>query len=300
MKESILFICLLYCGSFLCNAQEFSPRAYWPAPKGTMVGVAGYSYSFGDVVTDPSLPIVGVDSKINAFFFSYVQTLSLFGRTSNLVLELPYLFGTTVGIINGDTMRRYVSGIGDPGVTLSVNLIGAPSMSREKFQQLRNDPHQILGISLKILVPVGAYNPEKLINTSANRWAFRTQLGYMIPIRKKWLVEFQMGVWFFGNNNDFLGVTREQRPIIASEFNLIRRFKPGFWAALDFNYFTGGRTIIGGKLNADLQRNSRIGGAIAYPIFGRHSLKASLSMGMVTKSGNDFKTIMLTYLVLLK
>ena len=299
MKESILFICLLYCGSFLCNAQEFSPRAYWPAPKGTMLGVSGYSYSLGDVVTDPSLPIAGIDSRISTFFLSYVNTLSLFGRTSNLVIELPYLWGTTIGTLNGDTLRRDISGIGDIGVTFSVNLIGAPSMSRDEFQQLRNDPHQILGISFKILVPVGTYNAEKLINTGANRWALRTQLGYIIPIQKKWLVEFNLGAWFFGNNADFLGVTREQKPIMATELNLVRRFKPGFWVALDLNYFTGGHTIIGGKLNADMQRNSRIGGAVVYPFYGRHSLKASFSMGMVTKSGNDFKTIMLTYLVLL-
>lgn len=297
-------ICSVVLGFLLCIvprtlAQEFSPRAYWPAPKGTMLGVSGYSYSLGDVVTDPSLPIVGVDSRISTFFLSYAQTLSLFGRTSNLVLEMPYLWGTTVGVLKGDTMRRDVSGIGDPGVTFSVNLLGAPSMSREEFQQLRNDPHQILGISLKILVPVGAYNTEKLINTGANRWAFRTQLGYMIPIQKKWLVEFQLGAWFFGNNDDFLGVTREQKPIIAAELNLVRRFKPGFWVALDLNYFTGGRTTIGDKLGADLQRNSRIGGAIVYPFFGRHSLKASFSMGTVTKSGNDFKTIMIIYRVLL-
>ena len=43
-------------------AQELSPRAYWPAPKGTRVLIAGYAYSSGDVVVDPSLPLVGVSS----------------------------------------------------------------------------------------------------------------------------------------------------------------------------------------------------------------------------------------------
>jgi len=32
-------------------AQELTPRAYWPAPKGTKVAVLGYSYSTG-VVTE--------------------------------------------------------------------------------------------------------------------------------------------------------------------------------------------------------------------------------------------------------
>ncbi len=43
------------------GAQELTPRAYWPAPEGTKVVVLGYQFSSGDVVTDPSLPIRGVD-----------------------------------------------------------------------------------------------------------------------------------------------------------------------------------------------------------------------------------------------
>ena len=83
------------------TAQELTPRAYWPAPKGTKVAILGYSFSFGDVVTDPSLPIVGVDSKINAGLFAYLQTLSLWGRTSNVLVELPHPWGTTVGSLKG-------------------------------------------------------------------------------------------------------------------------------------------------------------------------------------------------------
>ena len=77
-------------------AQELSPRFYWPAPEGTKIVFVGYSYSFGDVTTDPSLPIFGVDSKINAGLLGYMQTLSLFGRTSNLLVEVPYVSGATV------------------------------------------------------------------------------------------------------------------------------------------------------------------------------------------------------------
>jgi hypothetical protein len=72
------------------SAQELSPRAYWPAPKGTILTFVGYSHSSGDVITDPSLPIVGVDSSLNTLQVGYLQTVSLFGRTSNLVVELPY------------------------------------------------------------------------------------------------------------------------------------------------------------------------------------------------------------------
>lgn len=278
------------------NAQELSPRANWPAPKGTKVAFVGYQYSFGDVLTDRSLPITGLDSQIHVGFIGYLQTFSLFNRTTNLIIELPYTSATTTGIIlapSEETLaRRDMAGIADVGITFGINLIGAPTMNIEEFQELRNNPRQILGVSLKILVPTGAYEQDKLINIGYNRWAFKPKLGYMIPFSKKWLVELDLGMWIFSDNDEFLGKTRKQQPIFASEFHLVRRFTPGFWAAIDINYFRGGRTNL---LDQDLQRNSKIGCTIAYPFAGRHSLKGGFSMGVVTETGDNFKTLMLSY-----
>ncbi|MGB5874886.1 MAG: transporter, partial [Bacteroidota bacterium] len=213
-----------------CCAQELSPRAYWPAPRGSMVAVFGYSYNWGDILTDPSLPITGVDSRINTGFLGYLQTLSLLDRTANLVFELSYTWGTTSADVDGEPMRDAVSGITDLGITLSVNLFGAPSMNPEEFQQLRADPDPILGASVKVLVPIGTYNAQKIINVGANRWAVKPELGFTLPITPKWLLELEVGAWLFGDNDDFLGVRREQKPVIAAELHLVRRFTPGFWA----------------------------------------------------------------------
>ena len=59
------------------SVQELTPRAYWPAPKGTMVAIFGYVYSSGDVLMDPSIPLYGVDSKIHTGLVAYLQTISL-------------------------------------------------------------------------------------------------------------------------------------------------------------------------------------------------------------------------------
>lgn len=282
------------------NAQELLPRAYWPAPKGTKVAFVGYQYSFGDVLTDPSLPLTGLDSQIHVGFLGYLQTFSLFNRTANLIIELPYTWVTTTGVIVGPVEealeRRDISGIADIGVTFSINLIGAPTMGIKEFQELRNNPRQILGAGLKILAPTGTYEENKLINISSNRWAFKPKIGYMIPLTQKWLLELELGMWIFSNNDEFLGKTRKQNPIFAGEFHLVRRFTPGFWAAIDLNYFRGGSTNL---VDQDLQRNSKIGCTIAYPFSGGHTLKAGYSMGMVTESGDDFKSFILGYNFLL-
>ena len=281
------------------GAQELTTRAYWPAPKGTKIFVLGYAHQTGDVVTDPSLPITGVDSRIDMAVVAYQQTFSLFGRTSNLQLELPYVDGTTSGQILGEAGRRDFSGLGDIKATLAINLIGAPSLTRADFQELRENPRPILGASIQIVAPTGEYEADKLINIGTNRWAIRAKLGYMQPLGPKWMMEMAVGVWFFEDNNEFLGETREQEPIGAVDVSLIRRLGPGFWASLDLNYYLGGRTIITGNQSADFQRNARAGMTLAYPFRRRHAIKISYSTGVVTESGGDYQTIGLSYAYLI-
>ncbi|MEJ2322676.1 MAG: hypothetical protein P8Z31_10205, partial [Gammaproteobacteria bacterium] len=77
-----LVIAIFWAGELA--AQDLTPRLFWPSPQGTKVLVTGYSYAAGDVFFDQSLPLYGVDSDINVGILAYVQTLGLWGRTSNL------------------------------------------------------------------------------------------------------------------------------------------------------------------------------------------------------------------------
>jgi hypothetical protein len=280
-------------------AQELTPRAYWPLPKGARVAVAGYSFASGGVFFDPSIPFYGVDSTIHAGVFAYLQSFSLWGRTATIQVDLPYSWGESDGLIYSIPARASFSGIGDLGATLSVNLLGAPSMSPKEFQELRADPHPILGMSFKIVAPTGSYDSERLLNVGANRWAGRAELGCIIPLRPKWLLEVDGGAWFFGDDEDFLVGKKEQASIFAARFHLVRRFKPGFWASLDLNYFTGGRQTIEGNRLDDLQRNSRLGGTVVVPIQGRHAIKLGYSRGVVTEYGTHFHQFLVSYQVLL-
>jgi hypothetical protein len=281
-------------------AQDLTPRTYWPAPKGTRLLILGYAHKTGDVVTDPSIPVTGVDSTIDSGVMAYQQTIDLFGRTGNLQLEIPYVDGTTIGMVGEQPGRRDVSGFGDLAATLTINLLGAPSMSRAEFQQLRQAPHPILGASIKILAPTGEYESDKLINIGTNRWAVRLQLGWIRPLSRKWHLELSAGAWFFEDNDEFLGETREQDPIGALNAHLVRRFGPGFWASFDVNYYIGGHTTIGGERKADLQRNARMGLSLAYPFKRRHAVRLGVSEGVVTESGGDFRSIVLNYVFLIR
>lgn len=283
-----------------CAAQELTPRAYWPAPKGTRVAVLGYSYVSGDVLFDRTIPLYGVDSRINVGVVAYLQTFNLWRRTTNVLFELPYSWGTTEGILIDTPARRDFSGIGDLGVTMMVNLLGAPSMTPAEFQELRADPHPILGASLKILAPIGEYDSNRLINVGANRWAARAQLGFILPLRPKWHLELGAGAWFFGDDPEFLPGRREQEPIFHGHAHLVKRFRPGFWASLDLNYFTGGRQTIGGAQLSDVQKNSKIGVTVVVPFRGRNAIKLGYANGAHTDYGSDFDQYLVTYQTVLK
>ena len=276
-------------------AQELAPRAYWPAPAGTNVLVLGYQYSAGDIVTDPSLPIAGVESNINFAQVSYQRTLSLFGRTTNMQFNLPYTRGSTEGFVEGEFRSRHISAMADARVRLSVNLRGAPAMDADGFQALRTNPQTIIGASVLVQLPTGDYDPDRLINAGTNRWAVKPALGVIWPVHPTWLLEFELGAWFYGDNDNFQQRTRHQDPMLSSEFHLVKRFGPGFWASLDLNYYVGGRTAVDQVEQADLQRNSRIGGTVVFPFKKRHAIRASFSTGIITESGGDFENYSLNY-----
>ena len=285
--------------AFLCGpvaAQELVPRAYWPTPDGTSVGLVSYQKSTGDIVTDPSLPVVGVESDIEFLQLSYQKTFSLRGRTATIQLGLPYSRGDTKGFVDDVFRERHVSGIADTRVRLAVNLLGAPTMDAAGFQALRREPRPIVGVSVLVQVPTGDYESDKVINIGTNRWSIKPAIGVILPIRPTWLFEFEVGGWFFGDNDDFLGETREQKPILSTEFHLIQRIRPGFWASLDANFYVGGRTRIGDAYSDDLQRNSRVGATVVVPIRRGHALRGSFSTGAVTKSGGDFNMYSLSYI----
>lgn len=291
----VLSLCL-HGWPLLSKAQDLSPRAYWPAPTGTQVLTLGVSHTSGDIIPDPSLPLTGLDSDITVGYVGYLRTLDLFGRSSNLILELPYASGdTVVRLTDRDDIRRSYDGVGDVAATLSVNLLGAPAMDAQGFAELRAEPRPIVGASLKVVAPTGAYDEKRLVNVGANRWSAKAEVGSMLVLHQKWLLELGLGAWMFGDNDDFLGVTRKQDPIYSVEAHLVRRFSPGFWMSLDLTGYRGGRSEIGDRKLDDLQRDSKIGATVVFPFAHKHAVKFRYSTGSINDSDESFDLFQLSY-----
>ena len=164
----------------------------------------------------------------------------------------------------------------------------------------RKKPHPMIGASLKVVAPIGQYNEERLLNVGGNRWAVRAELGTVIPLKRKWLLELQAGTWLLGDDDDFIAGYREQDPIYAFQLHLVRRLRPGFWVSLDGNYFTGGRQTIGGEELQDVQDNSRVGATVVLPFKRRHAVKLGFATGIFTEFGSDFDQYLVSYQVVLR
>ena len=201
------------------------------------------------------------------------------------------MWSVTCGAIISATRSRKRTGLklGDPRLRLAINLYGAPAMTPKEFAS--RSRKTILGASLVVSPPLGQYDPTKLVNIGANRWAFKPELGLSREFGR-WTLEGDAGVWLFTDNTDFYGgQTRHQEPISSLQVHVIYTFKPRMWLAFDANFYNGGRTSINGVPKADLQQNSRAGFTFALPVNKQHSLKISFSRGAVTSIGADFNSI---------
>lgn len=291
-----LVIAILALLSLPTAGQDLTPRAYWPAPKGTTVATVGYAYTTGDTVPDPSLPVTGINSDISTYYLGYLHTLDLWGRTANFIVELPFSNGSTgASPLEGNQLARSYRGVGDMAATLSINFLGAPTMDREGFARLRQNPVPILAGSLKVIAPTGDYESDRVINIGANRWALKAELGTIIPLHPRWLLELDIGRVHFWDNDNFLGYTREQKPINTAQVHLIRRLRAGFWMSLDVNYYLGGRSTVDGRRLDDKRRDSKAGFTVVYPFSGKNAIKVGYSRGSLNDSDESFDYYLIAY-----
>jgi hypothetical protein len=244
-----------------------------------------YSYSDNGLLFNNTLPVTDGTAKVHIAVITYFHTLNFFGRSANITASLPYGIANYRGTFQDTETKLYRSGLIDSVLRFSVNLKGGPAMTIDEFRKWRHK--NILGASLKVVLPTGQYDPTKLINNGSNRWAFKPELGYS-QRWDHWVLDAYGGAWLFTTNpdywsrNGFFPGTRSlsQAPIGSLEGHLSYDVKPRLWVSLDTNFWYGGRTTVGGAENPNtLQTSSRIGATLSIPLFKHESLKVSYSGG---------------------
>jgi len=275
-----------------CAAQELEPRAYSVSPKGVNFVMFGFARSTGDLSFDPSLPIEDASAVMHGSFSAYAHTLDFFGRSANVAVTVPYLWGDVQGKVNGNPEQAHRSGLSNSAARFAVNLYGAPVMDLKEFARYREKT--IVGASFVIVAPLGQYDPSRFVNIGTNRWAAKPEIGISQRLGR-WDFDLYFGVWIFSVNDNYQGRARKQDPITSAQTHVSYSIRPRLWIAFDANFYTGGRTSVDGVPKNDLQRNSRLGGTISIPVTKRQSLKFSGSSGAVTNIGADFVSLGVAY-----
>jgi Putative MetA-pathway of phenol degradation len=285
----------------MLHAQDLAPRAYIITPIHSNAVTLTYSFNTGGLIFDGNTPITDAKAKVSVSSFNYSHSTHFFGRTASFLAIVPYGIGKFSGTVLGSETNVYRSGLLASVFRFSVNLKGGPAMDLKEF--IKWQQKTLIGASIRVVPPTGQYDPTKLINYGANRWAFKPELG-VSQRWHHWLLDTYGAVWFFTTNGEFFsrnqynpGVTAQsEAPVGAFEGHLSYDVKPRLWASLDGNFWFGGRTSLNGIENfSTMQKNSRVGATFSVPMSRHQSLKFSYSKGAYIRYGGNYQTISLAW-----
>lgn len=297
MCTALVLATIAFAGGATLHAQDLAPRAYTITPRGSNAFTLGNAYNDGPLQLEGASPIENGTAQLNAPNLTYYRAFSLFGWSANVIAGVAYGVGDFEGSLFGEQVSTHRSGLFDPVVRVSVNLIGGPAMSLPEMRTWRQKT--LLGVSLKVTAPTGQYDSTKLINLGSNRWAFKPEVG-LSRRWGNWLLDVYGGVWLFTENPEFFsrneyvpGVQSQKAdPVYVAETHLSYDFRPRLWVSLDANFWRGGTLTVGGvEVPATLQENSRVGVTASFPVSRHQSVKLSYAWGAYIRFGGDFQVL---------
>jgi Putative MetA-pathway of phenol degradation len=300
MKKAVwlnVVVATLIAVGALCSPQaqaQVPARFYWKTlSDSNAVPVIFQSLSGNTNPFDPAHTISpGASLDATLGIVGYARTFSLFDRAAMAALLFP--MGNISGEVTvaGRTFNQSASGFGDPMIEFNVNVIGPPAQKNIP-DVLRYEPGFSIDLLADLAVPIGEYDSSQPLNIGQNRWYGRfgvptiLQIGPWVPGQRMTL-EFLPAVWFFGNNDDYVGQTIETDPLFQLDAHLTRDITEKLWASLDAAWYYGGEATIndvqGEKLN-----NIGLGITLGYQINDNLNLTVGYKSTINDSSSDDLR-----------
>jgi hypothetical protein len=268
---------------------QVPPRFYWKSLAGAnAVPVIFQSLSGNANPMDPA-HVVSADAEVdaNVAIVGYAKMLPLFDRTLTLAVLEPVGRISGEATVLGRSYNQDATGFGDPMLEVGYNLIG-PKAMRNLPDIMRYEPKFSLDLIVDLAFPIGEYDDEQALNIGQNRWYGRVgapmiyQIGPWVPGRRT-TVEVLPSIWFFTDNNDYVGQTLSTDPMFQVEAHVTRDFTEHFWGSLDTTYMAGGESTVG-DVPGDSLNNLGVGFTLGYQINDNLSLTAGY---MATVNDSD-------------
>jgi len=258
----------------LCPQQalaQMPARFYWKTlSDGNAVPLIVNSISGNTNPFDPAHIVTpGGSFDATMAIAGYAHTFSLFDRSAMAAILVP--MGRVAGEVTvaSRTFNQSASGFGDPMFELNINVLG-PKAQKNIPDAMRYEPGFSVDVLADLAVPIGEYNSNQPLNLGQNRWYGRVgmpvvwQLGDWVPGRRTTL-EFLPAVWFFGENDNYVGQTLKTDPLFQLDAHLTRDFTERLWGSLDAVWYNGGRATINGVQGEKLN-NIGVGLTLGYTV----------------------------------
>lgn len=210
-------------------------KDYWAAPPGTKVMAVYYRHisanelnADGDEVSND----IGFNANIGILrpiYYTKIGSMTI-DPQALIIFGDQNLDTTNIG---GSEVTA--SGLGDPILAATLWLINNP------------ESKTWLGFTPFITMPLGDYDNDKGLNLGANRWAFKTELGFSKGF-DKFFTELTTNVEFFTDNDDFsaASLNMEQDPVFTLEGRIGYDLSDAFFISADYFYHSGGETTVDG------------------------------------------------------
>ena len=241
------------------------------------------------MLVDPAVAIDNAEVEVDGPVLGYGRSVRLGPFSGKVDGAIAHVCLDGSADYQGERVTRNVCGWTDARARMTVNFIGAPPLKRQEFAGYRQD--WVFGGSLQLGLPVGDYDPARLVNIGTNRASAKLELGASKNLAH-WLLEVSLADTFYEDNTNFyVGRVRAQGSIASLQGHAVYRFSSGIWLAIDATRYRGGATTTDGVPSNDLQSNDRFGLTASLPINAKQSVKLAASTGVSTRTGTDFDTI---------
>ncbi|KPK61878.1 MAG: hypothetical protein AMS21_08710 [Gemmatimonas sp. SG8_38_2] len=281
----------------MVNAQDVQPQVYTPAPVGVNLLTLGYAFSTGAVLFDKTIPIENANADIHSISAAYSRSIGLFGLAGRADIAVPFVVGSWEGEVERTEQNTSRTGFADPTLRFALFIAGAPALTQEEFAGFK--PKTILGFTLRLRMPLGQYDANRLVNLGTNRWTISPQLG-ISHLAGRIGLEAYAGVWFFTDNDEFLGTqTQSQDPLYTIQVHASYRFRSRLWIAASSRQSLGGAVSVDGGDKLEAETNNRVGLTLALPLGTRNALKLVATTGLKATVGNDYSTFAVVWQTML-
>jgi len=279
---------LLLLVSTVLTAQDVQPRVYTPAPTGVNLLTLGYAYSSGSVLFDKTVPVDNATGTIHSLNAAFSRSIALFGMAGRADVAVPLVTGDWQGEVEKSMQSTSRTGLGDPVLRYALFITGAPAQTTDEFAGFQ--PKTIVGLTMRVHLPLGQYEKDKVINLGSNRWVFSPQIGVSHAVGNI-TFEAYAGVWLFTKNKEYLGTkVQTQNPLTTLQVHISYLFRNGIWIAASSRQSLGGAVTIDGGDKLEPETNNRLGLACSIPVKPGYVLKLVATTGVTATVGNDYST----------